>query len=157
MQSSKRTLRSHEIPINSSGFTQSGASGGAVTGSTAPNSAGGGGAGNIIQQSNSGAALIGGSSGSAQMGSAIIGTPGNIGNTGIGIGGSGSGASMTMGGFGGFGSFGGVVGGAATIPLAETELDLHFSLQYPHFIKRDGNRWVHRELLSHILSVSEWP
>lgn len=25
-------------------------------------------------------------------------------------------------------------------PLLETELDLHFSLQYPHFIKRDGNR-----------------
>ncbi|XP_050332346.1 phosphofurin acidic cluster sorting protein 2 isoform X3 [Bactrocera neohumeralis] len=132
MQSSKRTLRSHEIPINSSGFTQSGASGGAVTGSTAPNS-GGGAAGNIIQQSNSGAALIGGSSGSAQMGSAIIGTPGNIGNTGIGIGGSGSGASMTMGGFAAVG------GGATTMPLAETELDLHFSLQYPHFIKRDGN------------------
>ncbi|XP_039971354.1 phosphofurin acidic cluster sorting protein 2 isoform X2 [Bactrocera tryoni] len=135
MQSSKRTLRSHEIPINSSGFTQSGASGGAVTGSTAPNS-GGGAAGNIIQQSNSGAALIGGSSGSAQMGSAIIGTPGNIGNTGIGIGGSGSGASMTMGGFAAVG------GGATTMPLAETELDLHFSLQYPHFIKRDGNRLV---------------
>ncbi|XP_049317791.1 phosphofurin acidic cluster sorting protein 2 [Bactrocera dorsalis] len=133
MQSSKRTLRSHEIPINSSGFTQSGASGGAVTGSTAPNSGGGGAAGNIIQQSNSGATLVGGSSGSAQMGSAIIGTPGNIGNTGIGIGGSGSGASMTMGGFAAVG------GGATTMPLAETELDLHFSLQYPHFIKRDGN------------------
>ncbi|XP_055551781.1 phosphofurin acidic cluster sorting protein 2 isoform X3 [Wyeomyia smithii] len=25
-------------------------------------------------------------------------------------------------------------------PLLEAELDLHFSLQYPHFIKRDGNR-----------------
>ncbi|XP_055586779.1 phosphofurin acidic cluster sorting protein 2 isoform X2 [Uranotaenia lowii] len=25
-------------------------------------------------------------------------------------------------------------------PMLETELDLHFSLQYPHFIKRDGNR-----------------
>uniref|UniRef100_A0A0A1X8G1 Phosphofurin acidic cluster sorting protein 1 n=1 Tax=Zeugodacus cucurbitae TaxID=28588 RepID=A0A0A1X8G1_ZEUCU len=138
MQSSKRTLRSHEIPINSSGFTQSGASGGTVTGSTAPNSAAGGGGGvggNMLQQSNSAAALIGGGggSGSAQMGSAIIGTPGNIGNTGIGIGGSGSGASMTMGGYGGVG------GGATTMPLAETELDLHFSLQYPHFIKRDGN------------------
>lgn len=24
--------------------------------------------------------------------------------------------------------------------LLETELDLHFSLQYPHFLKRDGNR-----------------
>lgn len=27
--------------------------------------------------------------------------------------------------------------------LLEAELDLHFSLQYPHFIKRDGNRYVH--------------
>lgn len=25
-------------------------------------------------------------------------------------------------------------------PMLETELDLHFSLQYPHFLKRDGNR-----------------
>ncbi|XP_036324051.1 phosphofurin acidic cluster sorting protein 2 isoform X3 [Rhagoletis pomonella] len=154
MQSSKRTLRSHEIPINSSGFAQSAASGGTATGSTASNNAGGagtgsGGVGSVIQQSNSGAALIGssggignamGSSGGAQMGSAIIGTPGNIGNTGIGIGGSGSGASMTVGGIGGGGGISG--GGATTMPLAETELDLHFSLQYPHFIKRDGNRLV---------------
>ncbi|XP_053945042.1 phosphofurin acidic cluster sorting protein 2 isoform X2 [Anastrepha ludens] len=139
MQSSKRTLRSHEIPINSSGFAQSGASGGTATGLTASNNA----VGSIMQQSNSGASLIGGGCGggginnamgssNAQMGSAIIGTPGNIGNTGIGIGigGSSSGVvSMTAGGS----------GGATTMPLAETELDLHFSLQYPHFIKRDGN------------------
>ncbi|XP_054746542.1 phosphofurin acidic cluster sorting protein 2 isoform X2 [Anastrepha obliqua] len=142
MQSSKRTLRSHEIPINSSGFAQSGASGGTATGLTASNNA----VGSIMQQSNSGASLIGGGCGggginnamgssNAQMGSAIIGTPGNIGNTGIGIGigGSSSGVvSMTAGGS----------GGATTMPLAETELDLHFSLQYPHFIKRDGNRLV---------------
>lgn len=25
-------------------------------------------------------------------------------------------------------------------PFFETDLDLHFSLQYPHFLKRDGNR-----------------
>lgn len=25
-------------------------------------------------------------------------------------------------------------------PLFETDLDLHFSLQYPHFLKRDGNQ-----------------
>ncbi|XP_058813904.1 phosphofurin acidic cluster sorting protein 2 isoform X1 [Topomyia yanbarensis] len=37
----------------------------------------------------------------------------------------------------------GVIGQSGQLnspPLLETELDLHFSLQYPHFIKRDGNR-----------------
>uniref|UniRef100_W8B4Y7 Phosphofurin acidic cluster sorting protein 1 n=1 Tax=Ceratitis capitata TaxID=7213 RepID=W8B4Y7_CERCA len=139
MQSSKRTLRSHEIPINSSSFTQCSTYGGAVTGSNASSNAGvsgsgSGAGGNIMQQNNTGATLIGGGGGGAQMSSAIIGTPGNIGNTGIGIGGgSGGSASMTVGGFGGT---------PATMTLAETELDLHFSLQYPHFIKRDGNRLV---------------
>lgn len=38
-------------------------------------------------------------------------------------------------------SYGSLGGGNGTA-LLETELDLHFSLQYPHFIKRDGNRWV---------------
>lgn len=47
-------------------------------------------------------------------GSGLIGTPGNVGNAGIGT--------------------------TNAMPLTETELDLHFSLQYPHFIKRDGNR-----------------
>lgn len=40
-------------------------------------------------------------------------------------------------------SSGSVIGQAGQLnspPLLETELDLHFSLQYPHFIKRDGNR-----------------
>lgn len=41
---------------------------------------------------------------------------------------------------------GGIVSGGCGVlnspPLLETELDLHFSLQYPHFIKRDGNRLV---------------
>lgn len=43
----------------------------------------------------------------------------------------------------GGGLMGGGIGGNSQInssPLLETELDLHFSLQYPHFIKRDGNR-----------------
>ncbi|KAG5671872.1 hypothetical protein PVAND_002042 [Polypedilum vanderplanki] len=31
-------------------------------------------------------------------------------------------------------------GGLSSPPLLEIELDLHFSLQYPHFLKRDGNR-----------------
>lgn len=30
--------------------------------------------------------------------------------------------------------------GLGSPPLPEIELDLHFSLQYPHFLKRDGNR-----------------
>nr|XP_019553613.2 phosphofurin acidic cluster sorting protein 2 isoform X2 [Aedes albopictus] len=41
------------------------------------------------------------------------------------------------------GSAPGVIGQGGQLnspPLLETELDLHFSLQYPHFIKRDGNR-----------------
>lgn len=33
-------------------------------------------------------------------------------------------------------------GGGLGPAQLETELDLHFSLQYPHFIKRDGNRFV---------------
>ncbi|EDV42404.1 uncharacterized protein Dana_GF17970, isoform A [Drosophila ananassae] len=77
MQSSKRTLRSHEIPINGSALTSS-------------------------------AALQGNSP-------AAAGQPGSAG-TGVGAG--------------------------VAVPLSETELDLHFSLQYPHFIKRDGNRLV---------------
>ncbi|XP_017142081.1 phosphofurin acidic cluster sorting protein 2 isoform X2 [Drosophila miranda] len=81
MQSSKRTLRSHEIPINRSALT-------------------------AFQQGNS---PMAGGTGAAVGGS----SPGNVG-TGQGV----------------------------AVPLTETELDLHFSLQYPHFIKRDGNRLV---------------
>ncbi|XP_026841186.1 phosphofurin acidic cluster sorting protein 2 isoform X2 [Drosophila persimilis] len=81
MQSSKRTLRSHEIPINGSALT-------------------------AFQQGNS---PMAGGTGAAVGGS----SPGNVG-TGQGV----------------------------AVPLTETELDLHFSLQYPHFIKRDGNRLV---------------
>lgn len=75
MQSSKRTLRSHEISVGQSIFAVGGA----------------------------------------------INTPGS-------------------GGGGGFGSNNTAFGNGTA--LLETELDLHFSLQYPHFIKRDGNRWV---------------
>ncbi|KAH8417943.1 hypothetical protein KR222_008989 [Zaprionus bogoriensis] len=87
MQSSKRTLRSHEIPINGSALT-----------SVASSREG-------SLQGNSPLANVVGGSG-------LIGTPGNVGNAGI---------------------------GTNAVPLTETELDLHFSLQYPHFIKRDGN------------------
>uniref|UniRef100_A0AAG5CTC8 Phosphofurin acidic cluster sorting protein 2 n=1 Tax=Anopheles atroparvus TaxID=41427 RepID=A0AAG5CTC8_ANOAO len=85
MQSSKRTLRSHEIPVPqsiSSGYSSSGA----------------------------------------------------------GIGSGPVGGSIGLGLTGGTGVTGGGVGQLNSPPLLETELDLHFSLQYPHFIKRDGNR-----------------
>ncbi|XP_037940891.1 phosphofurin acidic cluster sorting protein 2-like isoform X2 [Teleopsis dalmanni] len=108
MQSSKRTLRSHEIPISGSSLLQS-----TSTTSTGINS---------LQQSNS--ATMAGNVVS-NMGTLMPGTPGNIGSAGIGTGIAGVG-----------------VGTAANVPLSETELDLHFSLQYPHFIKRDGNRLV---------------
>ncbi|XP_034488716.1 phosphofurin acidic cluster sorting protein 2 isoform X2 [Drosophila innubila] len=91
MQSSKRTLRSHEIPINGSALTSMASS-----------------RENSMQGNSPLANVIGGSG--------LIGTPGNVGNAGIG--------TNNM------------------MPLTETELDLHFSLQYPHFIKRDGNRLV---------------
>lgn len=84
MQSSKRTLRSHEIPVPqslTSAFSSTAAMGGG--GSTIGGATGGGGG------------PIGGGGGPGQLNSP---------------------------------------------PLLETELDLHFSLQYPHFIKREGNR-----------------
>ncbi|XP_064550286.1 phosphofurin acidic cluster sorting protein 2 isoform X2 [Drosophila montana] len=90
MQSSKRTLRSHEIPINGTALTSMASSRESAMQGNSP-------LGNVIG------------------GSGLIGTPGNVGNAGIGTG---------------------------VVPLTETELDLHFSLQYPHFIKRDGNRLV---------------
>ncbi|KAM8707236.1 hypothetical protein ACLKA7_011346 [Drosophila subpalustris] len=92
MQSSKRTLRSHEIPINGSALTSMASS-----------------RENSLQGNSPLANVIGGSG--------LIGTPGNVGNAGIGT-------NINL------------------MPLTETELDLHFSLQYPHFIKRDGNRLV---------------
>ncbi|XP_017968547.1 phosphofurin acidic cluster sorting protein 2 isoform X2 [Drosophila navojoa] len=102
MQSSKRTLRSHEIPINGSALTSMASSR------------------ESSMQGNSPLANVVGGSG-------LIGTPGNVGNAGIGTG-SGSGTGTGT--------------GTGALPLTETELDLHFSLQYPHFIKRDGNRLV---------------
>lgn len=84
MQSSKRTLRSHEIPVPQSFLTGSN-SGGIGTTSSGPPS------------------LVAGNVNSTTFGS---------------------------------------LGGSAPPPYFETDLDLHFSLQYPHFIKRDGNRFV---------------
>ncbi|XP_031619958.1 phosphofurin acidic cluster sorting protein 2 isoform X2 [Contarinia nasturtii] len=84
MQSSKRTLRSHEIPVPQTFLTGSNSVGfgSSMTGSAPPSLA-----------------------------------ACNVNNT----------------------SFGSI-GGSGTSSFFETDLDLHFSLQYPHFIKRDGNR-----------------
>lgn len=90
MQSSKRTLRSHEIPVPLSVLASTTAPGVGTTNST--------------------------------FGSAGVGVGASVGANNIGS-----------------------VGGGPTsngAPLLETDLDLHFSLQYPHFIKRDGNRLV---------------
>ncbi|XP_013104338.2 phosphofurin acidic cluster sorting protein 1 isoform X1 [Stomoxys calcitrans] len=156
MQSSKRTLRSHEIPISGASFVQItsssnataslGVSGGGGGGSGATANASNnisGGVGNLsmmqqqgnspisVSMMNSGQSTIGGSSGGISSGgnSHMVGTPGSIGNAGIGT------ATNPNGGGGGM-----LLGGS--LPLSETELDLNFSLQYPHFIKRDGNRLV---------------
>ncbi|XP_030369218.1 phosphofurin acidic cluster sorting protein 2 isoform X2 [Scaptodrosophila lebanonensis] len=97
MQSSKRTLRSHEIPINGTAATA------------------------LLQQTSAAGSSMQGNSPVANVGGAmLIGTPGNVGNAGIG-----TSSSLSV-----------------SVPLTEIELDLHFSLQYPHFIKRDGNRLV---------------
>ncbi|XP_073816381.1 phosphofurin acidic cluster sorting protein KrT95D isoform X2 [Musca autumnalis] len=158
MQSSKRTLRSHEIPISGASFmpiasgnnTSTSSTGGGATGgigggtggnvsntgggttsNTTANNSSAGGMGNlsIMQQGNtshtsamhnSAQSNIGGSGGGN---SHMVGTPGNIGNVGIGTTGNPT-AGLLM---------------SGSVPLSETELDLNFSLQYPHFIKRDGN------------------
>lgn len=91
MQSSKRTLRSHEIPVPQTFLTGSNSVGfgSSTTGSAPPSLA-----------------------------------ACNVNNT----------------------SFGSI-GGSGTPSFFETDLDLHFSLQYPHFIKRDGNRFVSHYLI----------
>lgn len=154
MQSSKRTLRSHEIPISGASFLQitsgsnatsavtgaggSGSGGGTTSSGGAANTAasntGGVGSLSIMQQGNSpittsmlnaagqSTGVCTGVAGSGGVNTHMVGTPGNIGNVGIG-----TVNNPTAGG---------------SVPLAETELDLNFSLQYPHFIKRDGNRCV---------------
>ncbi|XP_065372079.1 phosphofurin acidic cluster sorting protein 2 isoform X3 [Calliphora vicina] len=140
MQSSKRTLRSHEIPIHGASLLQLGTTSNTTSSLSGMTGTGGGGTGNlginsglnIMQQGNSAnvndrmmnsssqsSCGVIGSGGNAQQTTSMLGTPGNIGNSGIGT----TGMMMSGGG----------------VPLAETELDLNFSLQYPHFIKRDGN------------------
>lgn len=133
MQSSKRTLRSHEIPISSSGLLQS------ASNATA--------AYNLLQQQreqrereqqgnspvtgvgqmNSISSVVGGISGGHCNNLNLHGGTGQIGTT------SNAGGNIGI-------TAAGVGSTTGNIPLSETELDLHFSLQYPHFIKRDGNR-----------------
>ena len=104
MQSSKRTLRSHEIQVAQVPSVN--------ISSTMPQT----------MQTTGGLTNT--------FGSSIIG------------GGVGGGGGVGVGGIGGNITGIGVGGGLTTnnAPLFETDLDLHFSLQYPHFIKRDGNR-----------------
>lgn len=98
MQSSKRTLRSHEIPVPQSILSAMIPGSGGITTQMSTNTIGGG-----------------------------VGAGGGVGGI----------SSVDRSGVGG------IIGGVQnSTPLLETELDLHFSLQYPHFIKRDGNRLV---------------
>lgn len=98
MQSSKRTLRSHEIPVPPIYLTGS-------------NSSGGGSIANSLAMSSAPTSL----------------NSSNINNS----------SFHTV------GSSGSVAGNASAGPsFFEADLDLHFSLQYPHFIKRDGNRYA---------------
>lgn len=98
MQSSKRSVRSYEIPVPPMYLTGSSSSGGgSIANSLAMNSA------------------------PTSLNSA------NINNLSFGnIGSSGSGCANA----------------SAGPAFFEADLDLHFSLQYPHFIKRDGNRYM---------------
>lgn len=99
MQSSKRTLRSHEIPVPPIYLTGS-------------NSSGGGSIANSLAMCSAPTSLNASNINNSSFG--------NIGSCG-----SGSGS-----------------GNASAGPsFFEADLDLHFSLQYPHFIKRDGNRY----------------
>lgn len=101
MQSSKRTLRSHEIPVQPIFLTGS-------------NSSGGGSIANSLAMSSAPTSLNASSINNSSFASI----------SGSGVGGGASNAS-------------------AGPSFFEADLDLHFSLQYPHFIKRDGNRYVY--------------
>lgn len=155
MQSSKRTLRSHEIPVPLSALQQppaaqtdryttvtDGRPGGLASGLTSGSGMqsvqhqGGGpvnsGANAPLSATNSCGAFgsLGATGGGANVGAAAAG----------GGGGGGSAGGVLSSGGGGGGGNGGGSGGNSQPALLETDLDLHFSLQYPHFIKRDGNR-----------------
>lgn len=153
MQSSKRTLRSHEIPVPLSALQQppaaqtdryttvtDGRPGGLASGLTSGSGMqsaqhqGGGpvnsGANAPLSATNSCGAFgsLGATGGGANVGAAAAGC-------GVGS----AGGVLSSGGGNGGGNSGGS-GGNSQPALLETDLDLHFSLQYPHFIKRDGNR-----------------
>lgn len=158
MQSSKRTLRSHEIPVPQCALVghtctpqSSSSSAAANCGGSAANNAT-----TAAAQSQSTATASGGGGGGASAGAsqshsnqmtaghATISSTNSCGAFGT-FGSANGGTSAEAGGGGGAASGGG--GGCGTAgcgtpqsTLLETDLDLHFSLQYPHFIKRDGNR-----------------
>lgn len=169
MQSSKRTLRSHEIPIpqcalvghsctlaaGTAAQQSAGSSGGggasmannataATSSSGASGAAGAGGA--ASQQTSASASAAANSAAQTQMPTAatmlmMMPSTNSCGAFGS-LGGGANGVSMAA------EAAADRAVGCATVGcsapqsggLLETDLDLHFSLQYPHFIKRDGNR-----------------
>lgn len=157
MQSSKRTLRSHEISLNGVNILQQSGVGStsntassnlpAAAGTTSSNLSA------VNYTSTVTTPVIGGVGlGSDIAAGSVAVTSSNSLHSGIAstiLSGGGvnlSGAqTATVGGIGGGVSGGisltsGTVVNSGAVPLVETELDLNFSLQYPHFIKRDGNR-----------------
>lgn len=145
MQSSKRTLRSHEIPVPLSALTVTAcvSSTGTPIGSTTTTTSGSNYTQTATVSTNVMASLQSttggtgtGAAGSTTTTTASNNTPFGTGGIGITAAGSGGGGGVVV------GSSGVTLGGHTTAPLLETDLDLHFSLQYPHFLKRDGNRWV---------------
>lgn len=127
MQSSKRILRSHEIPIpqqqNVSNSTQSGSTG---TGTNILSS---------LYPSIHGNSISGGSSGVGGGSPSVSGA--GLNNSSIQTGCSNLSTAIDI-------NSGGSTTTNHSTPLITTDLDLHFSLQYPHFIKRDGNRWAYQ-------------
>lgn len=135
MHSSKRTLRSHEIPVPLSALSVTACAPSPGTPSTTATTS------NSTQTSTVSTTVTASQS---TTGNVVASTTTTAANTPFGTGGIG----LTAGGGGGAGgvlSSSGVTLGA--MPLLETDLDLHFSLQYPHFLKRDGNRLANEDTL----------
>lgn len=158
MQSSKRTLRSHEIPVQQQQQQVAGLNS-TTSFFTSPNAllspaSGGGGGGGATLNNSLGISITS----TAAAPTAVTTTTVSSGTTPTqrdSILSTSSAMSIISGGGGGGGGGGLVIipnnssnvnnnnnSSSNGIPLMEADLDLNFSLQYPHFIKRDGNRLV---------------